>query len=86
MFFVSLRADLLHEVNVRDLLISVSLKLSNKLSDINLREFGAASTSYSFDDLFEDVGNDLTITLLITLFQNSQENVFLIILINLFVK
>ena len=86
MFFVSLRADLLHEVDVRDLLISVSLQLSYKLSDINLREFGVASTSYSFDDLFEDIRNDLTITLLITLFQNGKENVFLIILINLFVK
>ena len=86
MLFVSLRADLLHEVNVRDLLISVSLKLSNELSDINLREFGVASTSYSFDDLFEDVWDDLTITLLVTLFQNSKENVFLVSLINLFVK
>jgi hypothetical protein len=39
MFFVSLRADLLHEVNVRDLLISISLQLSDELSDINVGEF-----------------------------------------------
>jgi len=68
MLFVSLWADLLHEVNVRDLLISVSLQLSNELSDIDVGEFGVISASYSFDDLFEDVGDDLTITLLVTLF------------------
>jgi len=39
MFFVSLRADLLHEVNIRDLLISISLQLSDELSDINVGEF-----------------------------------------------
>ena len=86
MLFVSLRTDFIHEINIRYLLVTISLKLAYEFSNINNRKFRRSTTSHSFYYFFESVRNDFSITFGVTLLKNCQEHIFFSFFVNLIVE
>ena len=85
-FFVSLGADLVHQVHVRDLLIAISLQLPDKFTNVYDRELRLGAACHPFYDLLKCVWHYFSIALRVTLLQDSQKHVLFSFSVYLIVK